>query len=191
MLTLTRRVRERIVIGGDVEIEIVDVGRGKVRVGIRAPRGVAIHRGEVLDRIAAENQVAAQASPGVAIDSTGAPTRVHFEAGLLGLRAHRDFDIYEVDGHPELRQLVSVADPMLRLSIVDAELVVDPTHAAEARSLAGESPDAIVALVVTVPRDGRPPSVNLHGPIVIDVASGRATQVVIEPSTSTPVRQVA
>ena len=53
MLTLTRRAGESIAIGDDVEITVVDIGRGKVRLAIRAPRGLSIHRAEVLDRIAA------------------------------------------------------------------------------------------------------------------------------------------
>lgn len=47
MLVLTRKPGEAIVIGDDIEIEIVSVGGGKVRVGITAPRETTVHRKEV------------------------------------------------------------------------------------------------------------------------------------------------
>ncbi len=47
MLVLTRKPGEAIVIGDDVEIEIVAIGGGKVRVGITAPRETTVHRKEV------------------------------------------------------------------------------------------------------------------------------------------------
>jgi carbon storage regulator len=47
MLVLTRKPGEAIVIGDDIEIEIVAIGGGKVRVGITAPRTTSVHRKEV------------------------------------------------------------------------------------------------------------------------------------------------
>lgn len=47
MLVLTRKPGEAIVIGDDIEIEIVAIGGGKVRVGITAPRSTTVHRKEV------------------------------------------------------------------------------------------------------------------------------------------------
>lgn len=47
MLVLTRKPGEAIVIGDDVEIEIVAIGGGKVRVGVTAPRETSVHRKEV------------------------------------------------------------------------------------------------------------------------------------------------
>ena len=59
MLVLSRQVDEKIMVGDDIEITIVDVrGAGsnaKVRVGISAPRGLAVHRKEVYDAIQKEN----------------------------------------------------------------------------------------------------------------------------------------
>lgn len=180
MLTLTRRAGERILIGDDVEISVVDVGRGKVRIGITAPRGLAVHRGEVVDRIVRENRAAA-ASLAPARVSTCAPTRIEVPAGLPGLRAHRVFEVYDVEGQPDLRQLVSVIDPLVSLCIVDAELAAPGYPLEAARTLVGvAAPDAIVVLVVTAPRDGRPSTVNLAAPIVIDVGSRTAAQVILE-----------
>lgn len=54
MLVLSRRRDERILIGDDIEIVIVDIRGEKVRVGIKAPAEVSVHRGELRDRAAAE-----------------------------------------------------------------------------------------------------------------------------------------
>lgn len=61
MLILTRRVNERIMIGSDVEVSIVDVRGDQVKVGIVAPRSVQVHRREVFDAMLAENRAAAAA----------------------------------------------------------------------------------------------------------------------------------
>lgn len=51
MLVLSRRVNEIITIGDDIEIEIISIHGEKVRLGIRAPRSVPVHRKEVYDAI--------------------------------------------------------------------------------------------------------------------------------------------
>ncbi len=68
MLTLTRSVGEMIRIGDDIEIHVVEVRGGTVRLGFKAPREVAIHREEVYRQIAEANLLAAQ----VTADSLGA-----------------------------------------------------------------------------------------------------------------------
>lgn len=47
MLVISRKIFEKVVIG-DVVVQIVDIDRGKVRLGIEAPREVAIYRQELL-----------------------------------------------------------------------------------------------------------------------------------------------
>jgi carbon storage regulator len=51
MLVLSRRKEERIFIGHDIIIKIVEVRGGKVFIGIEAPDNTSIHREEVYDRI--------------------------------------------------------------------------------------------------------------------------------------------
>lgn len=64
MLTLTREVGQKIVIGDDIVITVVAVsGNGRVKIGIDAPQQVRIDREEVLERIRQENRDAASASP--------------------------------------------------------------------------------------------------------------------------------
>ena len=50
MLVLSRNRDETIMIGDDVEITIVDIRGDKVRIGIKAPVSVAVHRKEVYER---------------------------------------------------------------------------------------------------------------------------------------------
>ena len=54
MLVLSRQKDESIVIGDDVEITVVDVRGGKVRLGITAPKSVSVHRREVYEAIQRE-----------------------------------------------------------------------------------------------------------------------------------------
>ena len=55
MLILTRRVGETVVIGDEIEVTILGVKGNQVRVGVKAPRNVAVHREEILERIKREN----------------------------------------------------------------------------------------------------------------------------------------
>lgn len=63
MLVLTRRVGESIIIGDNIVVTVIDAGRDHVRIGIDAPRQVAVHRQEVYAAISQENE-AASASHG-------------------------------------------------------------------------------------------------------------------------------
>ncbi len=56
MLVLSRQKDESIVIGDDIEINIVDVRGGKVRLGITAPKETPVHRREIYDAIQREKK---------------------------------------------------------------------------------------------------------------------------------------
>lgn len=61
MLVLTRKPEQSIVVGGEIEITILEVRGEQVRVGIKAPREVTIHRKEIFDQIREENRSASDA----------------------------------------------------------------------------------------------------------------------------------
>lgn len=60
MLALTRKIGERIVIGDNIILTIVDIKGDSIRLGIDAPKEVKIYRGEIYDAIVAENQQSAR-----------------------------------------------------------------------------------------------------------------------------------
>jgi len=56
MLILTRRVGEVVMIGNDVTVTVLGVKGNQVRIGVNAPRDVAVHREEIFERIKREEQ---------------------------------------------------------------------------------------------------------------------------------------
>ncbi|MBK7250636.1 MAG: carbon storage regulator CsrA [Gammaproteobacteria bacterium] len=54
MLILTRRVGETVMIGSEVTVTVLGVKGNQVRIGINAPKDVAVHREEIFDRIRRE-----------------------------------------------------------------------------------------------------------------------------------------
>ena len=56
MLILTRRVGETVMIGNDITVNVLGVKGNQVRVGVNAPKEVAVHREEIYERIKREQQ---------------------------------------------------------------------------------------------------------------------------------------
>ena len=59
MLILSRKTNEKIMIGEDVSISIIEIRGDQVRLGVEAPKSVKVYRQEVFDAIKAENKAAA------------------------------------------------------------------------------------------------------------------------------------
>jgi carbon storage regulator len=70
VLVLTRRANQSIMIGSDVVVTILEVRGDQVRVGIRAPRHVDVHREEVFAELKRANRSAASPNP-AALDALG------------------------------------------------------------------------------------------------------------------------
>jgi carbon storage regulator len=109
VLTLTRSVGETIRIGDDIEVHVVEVRGGTVRLGFKAPREVAIHREEVYRQIAEANLLAAQ----VTADSLGAlaafaPSAAAEEAAA---ESAADADSDAVPGRSEVGEASSAPTP--------------------------------------------------------------------------------
>lgn len=62
MLILSRKIDEKIKIGNDITITLIDVKGDQVKIGVEAPRDVKVFRQEVFDAIQTENKAAADTS---------------------------------------------------------------------------------------------------------------------------------
>jgi carbon storage regulator len=60
MLILSRKVNEKVVIGDNITVSIIEIRGDQVRLGIDAPKKVKVFRQEVYDAIKAENQAASK-----------------------------------------------------------------------------------------------------------------------------------
>jgi carbon storage regulator len=68
MLILTRKLGERLAIGDDICITLLEIKGSQVKLGIEAPRSVEVHRQEVYERIRAENLTSSEVqSPDVSL----------------------------------------------------------------------------------------------------------------------------
>lgn len=63
MLVLTREAGQSIIIGGQIKVTVVEIRGDQIRLGIDAPRKIAVHREEVFEEIKATNRQAAAARP--------------------------------------------------------------------------------------------------------------------------------
>jgi carbon storage regulator len=63
MLILSRRINEKVLIGDDISISIIEIRGDQVRVGIDAPKKIKVFRQEVFDAIKEENRAATKSAP--------------------------------------------------------------------------------------------------------------------------------
>jgi carbon storage regulator len=66
MLVLTRRQGEVITIGDAIEVTVLDIREDQIRIGIKAPKEIPVHRKEIYEAIKAEN-IRAASLPEVAV----------------------------------------------------------------------------------------------------------------------------
>jgi carbon storage regulator len=64
MLIITRRPGEKVMVGDDVVVHVMEIVGNSVRVGIEAPRSVPVYREEIWNAVRDENRAAADAVPG-------------------------------------------------------------------------------------------------------------------------------
>ncbi len=62
MLIVTRRAGEKIMLGDDISVQVMEIVGNQVRIGIQAPKSVPVYREEIWEAVKAENQAAADAA---------------------------------------------------------------------------------------------------------------------------------
>jgi carbon storage regulator len=65
VLIITRKPGEKIMLGDDVVVHVMEIVGNSVRIGIQAPRSLPVYREEIWHAVKEENQAAATASPDV------------------------------------------------------------------------------------------------------------------------------
>ena len=71
MLIITRKAGEKIMLGDDVVVHVMEIVGNSVRIGIQAPRSLPVYREEIWDAVRAEHRASAQVAP----DALPAPER--------------------------------------------------------------------------------------------------------------------
>ena len=62
MLVVTRKKDEKLMIGNEIEVQVLKIGRDSVRIGIKAPLEVSVHRYEVYEQILSANLAASKST---------------------------------------------------------------------------------------------------------------------------------
>ncbi len=184
MLTLTRRVGERIYIGNDVVVEVVSVGPNRVQIGVRALRTVPIVRGELIEQVERANRSSQSSESATAAAVQRRNDALFFERGLLGFDTIQRWVLCDLAEAPDgegigLRVLVAQDDPAIRLLIADLEQIAPEYPFATASEKAGLDGTLVYAGVVNVSDRPQGPTVNLAAPLVVSVESRQGVQVVI------------
>ena len=65
MLIITRKPGEKIMLGDDVVVHVMEIVGNSVRIGVQAPRSLPVYREEIWDAVRAENEAAAKAASDV------------------------------------------------------------------------------------------------------------------------------
>ena len=63
MLIITRRPGEKIMLGDDIVVHVMEIVGNSVRVGIQAPRSLPVYREEIWNAVREENRAAADSAP--------------------------------------------------------------------------------------------------------------------------------
>ena len=208
MLVIHRKVGERIVLTGGIEVSVVSSSRGGVRLAVVAPKDIVISRGEVHDAVASSNVAAAATervadphddrteqnrSGGMAMirmndtrfGNLEVPenTAIEFPQGIIGFSEETRFILIERN-RGNIGYLQSLRTPSLALPVIDASRLEARYAEDVANDLAqqGEDTDNLAVMVVVYVHDeDRSLRANLLAPIVVDANTRQARQIILDP----------
>ncbi len=194
MLVLTRKVDESITVGTNITVTVLEIRGNQVRLGIEAPKQMPVHRTEVFRSIVDQNMEAAKTPQDLSvrlktsrfgeieIDQTRA---LHFAEGILGFPEQKKYVLLEHKPGSPFCWLQSMESPDLAFVMVDP-LIVKPKYLeglspSDRRWFETEEgvPKAVFALVTIPPGRVDRMTANLLGPVVIDLTTRAARQVIL------------
>ena len=111
---------------------------------------------------------------------------INFPGGIVGFPELTDFALIhdsENENQPGIRWMQSVQEPNFAMPVVDplvAKEDYNPNVDDELLKVIGEGDDLLVLVTISVPSDLKKMSVNLKAPIVINVDTRKAVQVILE-----------
>ncbi len=111
---------------------------------------------------------------------------INFPGGIVGFPELTDFALIhdsENENKPGIRWMQSVQEPSFAMPVVDplvAKEDYNPSVDDELLKVIGEGEDLLVLVTITVPSDLKKMSVNLKAPIIINVDTRKAVQVILE-----------
>ena len=112
-------------------------------------------------------------------------TFITFPSGILGFPNQKQYAIIDVDANSPLKWLQSIEDPSVSFVVTDPNLFY-PGYSVDAwkKDLEdielSEATDAIVLIIVTVPKDPSQMTGNLKGPILINSKTRLAKQLIVD-----------
>ena len=118
---------------------------------------------------------------------------LEFPAGLIGFPRGRRYVVLEHRPGSPFKWLLSVDDPELAFAVADpSELVTgyQPPLEPAAKLLGAAPADVALFVIVTIPRDPKRMTVNLMAPVVVDIRTRTARQMVIEDQGLSPCHPV-
>ncbi|MBR5422103.1 MAG: flagellar assembly protein FliW [Lachnospiraceae bacterium] len=111
---------------------------------------------------------------------------IHFPNGIVGFPELQDFALIhdsEKENQPGIRWMQSVQEPNFAMPVVDplvAKEDYNPSVDDDQLKTIGECEEPLVLVTITVPSDLKKMSVNLKAPMIINVDSRKAVQVILE-----------
>ena len=211
MLVLTRRVGEKIAIGDEISVKIINIKGKHVKLGIDAPRDCVIHREEIYDKIKEENKAATKLNKADVKDisssedmrtpkkqkvtqfpeeiSVSQENIIAIRDGIIGFPQLKRYVVMDLEDEQNvtMKWLQSVDNPKIGLLITDPKIYF-PDYQVEVikeelEEINLEDGDLDAAIVIlTFNKEDQYLSANLRAPIILNVTKKLGKQLILTES---------